>query len=124
MLYENRSRKYFPLILFSELKIAYFPPNKFNQHSSMITLFKVYTMERIEHIDSKECKGQKTITIHLKGGNEPRLMLSPQVRFDLFLLNIFAIVINCVNMHVSLLFLSSMNIVSIFSMCLLFSVYC
>jgi len=39
-------------------------------------------MERIEHIDSKECKGQKTITIHLKGGNEPRLMLSPQVRFD------------------------------------------
>jgi len=35
-------------------------------------------MERIEHIDSKECKGQKTITIHLKGGNEPRLMLSPQ----------------------------------------------
>lgn len=40
---------------------------------------KVYTMERIEHIDSKECKGQKTITIHLKGGNEPRLMLSPQV---------------------------------------------
>lgn len=37
-------------------------------------------MERIEHIDSKECKGQKTITIHLKGGNEPRLMLSPQVR--------------------------------------------
>ena len=42
-------------------------------------------MERIEHIDSKECKGQKTITIHLKGGNEPRLMLSPQVRY-LFLL--------------------------------------
>jgi hypothetical protein len=39
-------------------------------------------MERIEHIDSKECKGQKTITIHLKGGNEPRLMLSPQVRFN------------------------------------------
>ncbi|CAF1646768.1 unnamed protein product [Rotaria magnacalcarata] len=39
---------------------------------------EVYTMERIEHIDSKECKGQKTITIHLKGGNEPRLMLSPQ----------------------------------------------
>lgn len=37
-------------------------------------------MERIEHIDSKECKGQKTITIHLRGGNEPRLMLSPQVR--------------------------------------------
>jgi hypothetical protein len=42
-------------------------------------------MERIEHIDSKEVKGQKTITIHLKGGNEPRLMLSPQVRF-LFLI--------------------------------------
>jgi hypothetical protein len=41
-------------------------------------------MERIEHIDSKEVKGQKTITIHLKGGNEPRLMLSPQVRFDFF----------------------------------------
>ncbi len=39
-------------------------------------------MERIEHIDSKEFKGQKTITIHLKGGNEPRLMLSPQVRLD------------------------------------------
>jgi len=38
-------------------------------------------MERIEHIDSKEVKGQKTITIHLKGGNEPRLMLSPQVRY-------------------------------------------
>ena len=45
---------------------------------------KVYTMERIEHIDSKECKGQKTITIHLKGGNEPRLMLSPQVRPHVF----------------------------------------
>jgi hypothetical protein len=41
-------------------------------------------MERIEHIDSKECKGQKTITIHLKGGNEPRLMLSPQVRLKKF----------------------------------------
>ena len=40
-------------------------------------------MERIEHIDSKECKGQKTITIHLKGGNEPRLMLSPQVSHSL-----------------------------------------
>jgi hypothetical protein len=40
-------------------------------------------MERIEHIDSKECKGQKTITIHLKGGNEPRLMLSPQVRLNI-----------------------------------------
>jgi hypothetical protein len=40
-------------------------------------------MERIEHIDSKECKGQKTITIHLKGGNEPRLMLSPQVRLSI-----------------------------------------
>ena len=48
-------------------------------------------MERIEHIDSKECKGQKTITIHLKGGNEPRLMLSPQVRssyFEIHLLNV------------------------------------
>ena len=46
-------------------------------------------MERIEHIDSKECKGQKTITIHLKGGNEPRLMLSPQVKYTrlLFFLN-------------------------------------
>jgi hypothetical protein len=43
-------------------------------------------MERIEHIDSKEFKGQKTITIHLKGGNEPRLMLSPQVRFHLLFL--------------------------------------
>jgi hypothetical protein len=41
-------------------------------------------MERIEHIDSKEFKGQKTITIHLKGGNEPRLMLSPQVRLYIF----------------------------------------
>ena len=40
-------------------------------------------MERIEHIDAKECKGQKTITIHLKGGNEPRLMLSPQVKLVL-----------------------------------------
>jgi hypothetical protein len=47
----------------------------------IFSFFKVYTMERIEHIDSKEFKGQKTITIHLKGGNEPRLMLSPQVRF-------------------------------------------
>jgi hypothetical protein len=45
-------------------------------------------MERIEHIDSKECKGQKTITIHLKGGNEPRLMLSPQVRLENFSINI------------------------------------
>ncbi len=41
-------------------------------------------MERIEHIDSKEFKGQKTITIHLKGGNEPRLMLSPQVRLYIY----------------------------------------
>ncbi len=47
---------------------------------NFVCFLKVYTMERIEHIDSKECKGQKTITIHLKGGNEPRLMLSPQVR--------------------------------------------
>ncbi|CAF1497078.1 unnamed protein product, partial [Adineta steineri] len=49
----------------------------------------VYTMERIEHIDSKEVKGQKTITIHLKGGNEPRLMLSPQVFMfiDVYLYN-------------------------------------
>jgi hypothetical protein len=43
-------------------------------------------MERIEHIDSKECKGQKTITIHLKGGNEPRLMLSPQVGIKILFL--------------------------------------
>ena len=54
-------------------------------------------MERIEHIDSKECKGQKTITIHLKGGNEPRLMLSPQVRF-LFLIILFTYTYSCLFM--------------------------
>jgi beta-adrenergic-receptor kinase len=41
---------------------------------------EVYTMERIETIESKEVKGQKTINIHLRNGNEPRLILSPQVR--------------------------------------------
>lgn len=40
---------------------------------------KVYTMERIETIESKEVKGQKTISMHLRSGNEPRLILSPQV---------------------------------------------
>jgi hypothetical protein len=40
---------------------------------------EVYTMERIETIESKEVKGQKTISIHLRNGNEPRLILSPQV---------------------------------------------
>ena len=40
---------------------------------------EVYTMERIEAIESKEVKGQKTISIHLRNGNEPRLILSPQV---------------------------------------------
>jgi beta-adrenergic-receptor kinase len=39
---------------------------------------EVYTMERIETIESKEVKGQKTISIHLRNGNEPRLILSPQ----------------------------------------------
>ena len=34
-------------------------------------------MERIELIEAKEVKGQKTISIHLRG-NEPRLILSPQ----------------------------------------------
>ncbi len=59
--------------------------------------------ERIEHIDSKECKGQKTITIHLKGGNEPRLMLSPQVRVRFFS--------HCLHIHIhviyTLMFISS-----------------
>jgi hypothetical protein len=69
---------------------------------------KVYTMERIEHIDSKECKGQKTITIHLKGGNEPRLMLSPQVRLNIHThyLNIVFFTlffVIYVSMHVNLL---------------------
>ena len=40
---------------------------------------EVYTMERFENIESKEVKGQKTISIHLRNGNEPRLILSPQV---------------------------------------------
>ena len=40
---------------------------------------EVYTMERIEAIESKEVKGQKTISIHLRNGNEPRLILIPQV---------------------------------------------
>jgi hypothetical protein len=79
-------------------------------------------MERIEHIDSKEVKGQKTITIHLKGGNEPRLMLSPQVRLLLLFfkthlyscylhIRVFFCIIKkktlvCViNMHVSVLLL-------------------
>lgn len=39
---------------------------------------EVYTMERIEAIESKEVKGQKTISIHLRNGNEPRLILIPQ----------------------------------------------
>lgn len=45
---------------------------------------KVYTMERIEQIESKEAKGQKTISIHLRNGNEPRVLLSPQVSFYSF----------------------------------------
>jgi beta-adrenergic-receptor kinase len=45
---------------------------------------EVYTMERIESIESKEVKGQKTISIHLRNGNEPRLILSPQVINRLF----------------------------------------
>lgn len=40
---------------------------------------EVFTMERIESIESKEVKGQKTISIHLRNGNEPRIVLSPQV---------------------------------------------
>ncbi len=40
---------------------------------------EVYTMERIESIESKEVKGQKTISIFLRNGNEPRIVLSPQV---------------------------------------------
>ena len=42
---------------------------------------EVYTMERIETIESKEVKGQKTISIHLRNGSEPRIVLSPQVTF-------------------------------------------
>ena len=41
-------------------------------------------MERIEQIESKEVKGQKTISIHLRNGNEPRVLLSPQVYDDNF----------------------------------------
>lgn len=40
---------------------------------------EVLTMERIELIESKEVKGQKTISIQLRGNNEPRVILSPQV---------------------------------------------
>ncbi len=40
---------------------------------------EVFTMERIESIESKEVKGQKTISIHLINGSEPRIILSPQV---------------------------------------------
>ena len=40
---------------------------------------EVFTMERIESIESKEVKGQKTIAIHLINGSEPRIILSPQV---------------------------------------------
>jgi hypothetical protein len=81
---------------------------------------KVYTMERIEHIDSKECKGQKTITIHLKGGNEPRLMLSPQVRLNLISYKIclyclhrmfFFYIYMSVTVHVNLLIVYIINIV-------------
>jgi hypothetical protein len=66
-------------------------------------------MERIEHIDSKECKGQKTITIHLKGGNEPRLMLSPQVR-------IYSIHIKYLNIvfHITSLLLMSIRMLICF----------
>ena len=45
---------------------------------------EVYTMERIEAIESKEVKGQKTISIHLRNGNEPRLILIPQVGINTF----------------------------------------
>ena len=75
-------------------------------------------MERIEHIDSKECKGQKTITIHLKGGNEPRLMLSPQVRLKLisykiclYRLHRMFFIYMSVTVHVNLLIVYIINIV-------------
>jgi beta-adrenergic-receptor kinase len=45
---------------------------------------EVFTMERIESIESKEVKGQKTISIHLINGSEPRIILSPQVNNCLF----------------------------------------
>jgi beta-adrenergic-receptor kinase len=45
---------------------------------------EVYTMERIESIESKEVKGQKTISIFLRNGNEPRIVLSPQVKIKTF----------------------------------------
>jgi hypothetical protein len=45
---------------------------------------EVFTMERIESIESKEVKGQKTISIHLINGSEPRIILSPQVKNCLF----------------------------------------
>jgi hypothetical protein len=62
-------------------------------------------MERIEHIDSKEVKGQKTITIHLKGGNEPRLMLSPQVRLIIHFVLLLFLMCACIfiYLHVSVL---------------------
>ncbi len=44
---------------------------------------EVFTMERIESIESKEVKGQKTISIHLINGSEPRIILSPQVTIHL-----------------------------------------
>lgn len=53
---------------------------------------EVFTMERIESIESKEVKGQKTISIHLRNGNEPRIVLSPQVSF-------YYLLIYCLQKH-------------------------
>jgi len=52
---------------------------------------EVYTMERIEAIESKEVKGHKTISIHLRNGNEPRLILIPQVNITPFFVFYFVI---------------------------------
>ncbi|KAI3389898.1 hypothetical protein SNEBB_008956 [Seison nebaliae] len=38
---------------------------------------EVFTMERIDSIDAKEMKTQKTITIYLRGNSEPKVQLSP-----------------------------------------------
>jgi hypothetical protein len=86
--WQNRYAKLYPnrLELYYENKDkdpeVGFDGDGFNFSFSIFCNFlKVYTMERIEIIESKEVKGQKTISMHLRNGNEPRLILSPQVIF-------------------------------------------
>lgn len=72
---------------------------------------EVYTMERIESIESKEVKGQKTISIFLRNGNEPRIVLSPQVRhFFIIHINVYSFSACLLAIFVSVIYILSMSL--------------